>query len=925
MNPTSHDKPVVVGRESRAGYVLLGIVTVLVLMWLRIDLVLTNTTPTGGDNGGHLWTADYARRELLPHFRVLGWSNDWFAGVPVLNFYFPLPTWLIVALATVLPYNIAYKIVTIIGIVSLPFSALFMGRSAGLGRNRSLFLAYSVLPFLLARHFRILGGNIMSTMAGEFSFSLSLSLAVIYAGLLLRLLRTGRGRARTSIVLACAGLSHIVPTIGALLFTAAAFLVQLRRSQIRRQFTDVAIAGSLGGGLAAFWIVPFAANLSYTNSMDYERVTKFLKVLFPFFSDSATLHTPSDSVGMACAALILTAVAVLFAVALRDRFVASWVLAMAFTGVAFRLAPQGAMWNIRLLPIWFFCAYLLAGQGLVLLYEAIADVLARRHDRREARRLAPISASVVSTLTTPTMSQLGEAEGFNSGPPGIDLLDTEPLNSEPLNSETLGIESRNTEPELDGVLHLDVPNSAAPHRESEITKPVAVASVSEEPTTTQIAPVQTLQRTPRRTPQQTLRRGQGATALASLALYVSVGPAFGAVPTSLSIPNFTSGTFGFTRLDSLNDVKKAPTPFGWASSNEQGMERKPGWKEYKNLVSTLKTLPCGRTLWELAALPKTPTEPKRDAIRYGSSMSLMSLPYFTNSCTQSMEGLFFESSATAPFHWLTKSMVVEKSSNPQRRLPYPSFDLERGIDRMRALGIRYYLPSTEKALTAASKSANLRSVATSDPYVVYEVVDHAIVVPLAEQPIVATGIGNGLETGFIDVGIAQWMDPSKYPLAITLSGPPNWERRRVTITRTPGSKGALPKRGLGVTLAPGATKTLPPVTISNVKVQQLSMSFSVDKIGVPVLVRISAFPNWVATGAKGPYRSTPNFMVVIPTKNQVTLSYARSTSEWFGLLLSALSIVGLVVVAVGARRSRARLLAQKTSPHQSLQPEHQNA
>jgi 6-pyruvoyl-tetrahydropterin synthase related domain len=873
MNPKKHDKPVGVERESRAGFVLLGIITVLVLMWLRIDLVLTNTTPTGGDNGGHLWTADYARRELLPHFRVLGWSNDWFAGVPVLNFYFPLPTWLIVALDVVLPYNIAYKIVTIAGIVSLPFSAAFLGRCAGLNRNRSLFLAYSVLPFLLARHFRILGGNIMSTMAGEFSFSLSLSLVVIYAGLLLKLLRTGKGRALTAIVLACAGLSHIVPTIGALLFTAAALIVQLRRSEIRRQVTDVVVAGSLGGGLAAFWIVPFAANLSYTNSMDYERVTKFFKVLFPFFSDSATLHTPSDSVGLACAALILATVALLFALKRRDRFVATWIVSMAFTGVAFRLAPQGAMWNIRLLPIWFFCAYLLAGQGLVLLYEAIVDALVRRKERRENRGRAS-----QQTLPSPISEPLGQSNNIQT--PTIDPVDpvdpVDPIDPiHPIYLDPNHAESPTTE-DLSGFQATQVGPKDEQHREA----------------------------TTKRTSRRTLRRGQGATALASLALYVAVGPAFGAVPTSLSIPNFTNGTFGFTRLDTLNDIKKAPTPFGWAASNEQGMERKPGWKEYQNLVSTLKTLPCGRTLWELAALPKTATSPKREAIRYGSSMSLMSLPYFTNSCTQSMEGLFFESSATAPFHWLTKSMVVEKSSNPQRRLPYPAFDLKRGIDRMRALGIRYYLPSTEKALSAAATSKQLRAVAKSDPYVVYEVVDNAIVVPLAEQPIVATGIGNGLETGFIDVGIAQWMDPAKFPSAITLNGPALWDRRKVTITRTPGPKGALPKRGIGVTLSPGTAKPLLPVTISNIKVKQLSMSFSVDKVGVPVLVRISAFPNWVATGAKGPYRSTPNFMVVVPTKNQVTLSYARSSSEWAGLLLSALSILGLIIVGFRSRSTR---------------------
>lgn len=911
MNQSNHDGPIE-ERESRTGFVLLGIITVLVLMWLRIDLVLTNTTPTGGDNGGHLWTADYARRELLPHFRVIGWSNDWFAGVPVLNFYFPLPTWLIVALDVVLPYNIAYKIVTILGIVSLPFAASFMGRCAGLSRNRSLFLAYSVLPFLLARHFRILGGNIMSTMAGEFSFSISLSLVVIYAGLLLRLLRTGQGRGRTAIVLACAGLSHIVPTIGALLFTAAASIVQLRRSHLRRQITDVLVAGSIGGGLAAFWIVPFAVNLSYTNSMDYERVTKFFKVLFPFFGDSATLHTPSDSVGLACAALVLTAIALLFALKRRDRFVVTWIVAMALTGVAFRLAPQGAMWNIRLLPLWFFCAYLLAGQGLVLLYESLVDAVTRRRDRRAANERAKlVTANAASETGQPvetggtgkidTASLADSAFPLSASPVEIPAL-LEPLeqpeagqHAEPHQAELQHLEHRSAEQQHDQQHHEqhDQQHDQQHHEQHDQQR-----GPQQQDDALQPKPESPI-RPPRH---RRIRRGQGATALASLALYIGVGPAFGAVPTSLSIPNFTSGTFGFTRLDSLNDIKKAPTPFGWAASNEQGMERKSGWKEYQNLVSTLRTLPCGRALWELATLPKTSTSPKRESIRYGSSMSLMSLPYFTNSCTQSMEGLFFESSATAPFHWLTKSMVVEKSSNPQRRLPYPTFDLERGIERMRALGIRYYLPSTEKALSAAAKSSNLRAVAKSEPYVVYEITDSAVVVPLLEQPVVATGIGNGLETGFIDVGIAQWMEPTKYPAAITLSGPPEWERRKVTITRTPGLKGALPKRGVGVTLATGSTKRLEPITITNVKVKQLSMSFTVDKVGVPVLVRISSFPNWVAKGAKGPYRSTPNFMVVIPQSRNVTLSYARSTSEVAGLLLSALSLVALTVVGFGSRK-----------------------
>ena len=65
---------------------------------------------------------------------------------------------------------------------------------------------------------------------------------------------------------------------------------------------------------------------------------------------------------------------------------------------------------------------------------------------------------------------------------------------------------------------------------------------------------------------------------------------------------------------------------------------------------------------------------------------------------------------------------------------------------------------------------------------------------------------------------------------------------------------------------------LPPVTITNVKTGDDSMSFEVDRIGVPVLVRASYFPNWKVEGGTGPYRAAPNLMVVIPTSNKVSAS-----------------------------------------------------
>ena len=79
------------------------------------------------------------------------------------------------------------------------------------------------------------------------------------------------------------------------------------------------------------------------------------------------------------------------------------------------------------------------------------------------------------------------------------------------------------------------------------------------------------------------------------------------------------------------------------------------------------------------------------------------------------------------------------------------------------------------------------------------------------------------------------------------------------------------------------------------------VSFTVDRIGVPVLVRTSFFPNWEADGAVGPWRATPNLMVVVPTSEEVTLRYGRTPVDVAAILLT---VVGLVALGVLARRPR---------------------
>jgi hypothetical protein len=92
--------------------------------------------------------------------------------------------------------------------------------------------------------------------------------------------------------------------------------------------------------------------------------------------------------------------------------------------------------------------------------------------------------------------------------------------------------------------------------------------------------------------------------------------------------------------------------------------------------------------------------------------------------------------------------------------------------------------------------------------------------------------------------------------------------------------------------------------VSKVRRDVDTISFHVSEVGKPVEVRESFFPNWKVKGAKGPYRLAPNLMVVIPTSNDVTLTYGLTTVDWLGRILTLLGAfgVGLLVLWKGATR-----------------------
>jgi len=274
------------------------------VVWnLRPGLWLDNTTPTGGDMGAHVWSPAYLRDVLLPNFRLTGWSPDWYAGFPAFTFYMVIPSLFIVilnvGLAGPLPivasgviaavslrvrsryahsrtqmvavysvagllwllvvpidYGPSMKLVVVAGLVALPVAAWSVGKLGGLAFPGPALLAVMTLPFLFDRSYNIYGGNLMSTMAGEFAYSLGLMFAVVYIGVAAKGIETGRHKGLAAALLALAGLTHLFAAFFAIVVTVALFLVRPGT----RQLLWVWIVGPLAFLVSAFWVLPFVWN-----------------------------------------------------------------------------------------------------------------------------------------------------------------------------------------------------------------------------------------------------------------------------------------------------------------------------------------------------------------------------------------------------------------------------------------------------------------------------------------------------------------------------------------------------------------------------------------------------------------------------------------------------------------------------------------
>jgi len=750
---------------------IVTVVSLVVTTWIMFSVVHANpfaenlifkdTTPTGGDFGAHVWGPAFLRDNLLGSLRFNGWTMDWYGGMPAYRFYMVLPALAILLIDIVLPYGVAMKFVSVLGIVTLPAACWAFGRLANFRYPMPELFAFAGLAFVLDESFSIYGGNLKSTMAGEFSFSIALSIGILALGLLAAGLRTGKYRVWTSVLIAAACVSHGI----VLIFVAAAALVFCLVWIDRTRLIYAVTVGVTSVLLIMWWAGPFLLDHEYMTDMKYGPRVDWWEMFFP-------LTAPLD--------IVVTSLAVFgFVMSVVRRHLngaALGVIGLVFVAGVYlardSLPVIGLLWNPRLLPFVYLIRYLLMMVGAVELFSLFWNAV------RDRRALASPSVWESTGITAVSAAGVLVVLGF--------MFQELPF---------------------DGYEPVD----------------------------------------------------------GGAALY-SWGP-------------FTATS---TNADAQGD--------GWARYNFNGYEgRDSFYTEYHQLVTTMdgigsnESLGCGRAMWENHG----------DNGQYGTTMALMLLPFWTDGCIGSMEGLFFEASGTTPYHFLTAAAMSQQSSNPVRELRYVDNSADVGVRHLQDLGVRYVMLRTPEAKAEAAVRPELSLIASSRPWDVYLVSNSDIVVPLDTQPVVVRGRPGDARERNLELGTSWFQNHDEWAAMPADDGPDAWQRIsvQVDLERREGEPGDSGRRVDIVTaVEPIEPVNLPAITVRNVEIEQESLSFDVDQVGVPVLVRIGYFPNWNASGADGPYRVGPNMMVVIPEATHVELSYGRSMVDWLTILLTLAGI-----------------------------------
>jgi tetratricopeptide (TPR) repeat protein len=236
----------------------------LVASILGIGFLNSGNWPTGGDAASHLLYAWLYAEGLLFSGQVVPWVPEVFGGLPFLSYYFPLPFIVIALLSKALGLASAFKWGSFLAAMLLPGLVFVTSRRwLAFSWPAALFGALGALMFLLHEQNSIWGGNLLSTLSGEFAYSYGVLFAVLAMMAWARAIHLGRGWILAALMEAASGFSHGFPLLVVGFSTAFLLLdglangrLQDRLNHFKKSIGMLACGHLLAFALLGGWLWP---------------------------------------------------------------------------------------------------------------------------------------------------------------------------------------------------------------------------------------------------------------------------------------------------------------------------------------------------------------------------------------------------------------------------------------------------------------------------------------------------------------------------------------------------------------------------------------------------------------------------------------------------------------------------------------------
>lgn len=139
-------------------------------------------------------------------------------------------------LSFILKINIAFKITTLLGTLILPLCVYLGLRLLGYKKYIPIIGALGSIMFLFLEKFSIYGGNLPSTLAGEFSYSFSFALFFLFIGMFSKGMDENKYLIPNILILSIMALAHPFPVIGATLYAGILMLIK-KNQKVRIIYT----------------------------------------------------------------------------------------------------------------------------------------------------------------------------------------------------------------------------------------------------------------------------------------------------------------------------------------------------------------------------------------------------------------------------------------------------------------------------------------------------------------------------------------------------------------------------------------------------------------------------------------------------------------------------------------------------------------